>query len=283
MPYARARDGTRLLYEVAGGGLGAPAVLLVMGLALRGEVWGEARDRLAAAGFRTITMDNRGAGASRVPTSIEFSTPTMAEDAVTVMREAFVARAHVVGVSLGGMIAQELALRHPGRVGALVLQSTTAGGLRVQHIAPGLGLRSAAVLRAQLTRDRERRERLLLGVLTTRSFASQADLGEPRIRALLDALEPRVTVSGYLGQATAASRHSAWRRLRRIAAPTLVQHGTRDGIIRASASRAMARRIPDARLELYEGAGHALVVQCPESVESIVDFLRAHDGRLAGR
>ncbi len=280
MPFARARDGTRLQYDLAGGGLGAPAVLLVMGLTMRGEVWGETRDRVAGAGYRTITMDNRGAGASRVPTGIEFSTAMMAEDCVAVLREAFVSRAHVVGVSLGGMVAQELALGHPGRVGALVLQSTTAGGLRVHHLAPALGLRSAAVLRAQATRDRERRERILLRVLTTPAFAAAADLREPRVRALLDALEPRVTLGGYVGQAIAASRHSAWRRLRGIVAPVLLQHGTRDGIIRASASRAMAKRLPDARLELYEDAGHALVVQRPESVTSLLEFLRAHDGRL---
>jgi pimeloyl-ACP methyl ester carboxylesterase len=281
VPFARARDGTRLQYDVSGGGLGAPAVLLVMGLTLRGEVWGETRDRLAGAGYRTITMDNRGAGASRVPTSIEFSTAMMAADCVAVLREAFVARAHVVGVSLGGMVAQELALGYPGRVGALVLQSTTAGRPRVHDVAPALGLRSAAVLRARLTRDRERRERILLRVLTTRAFAAGADLGAPPVRALLDGLDERVTVGGYLGQVVAASRHGAWRRLRRVAAPTLVQHGTRDVILRAAGARALATRIPGARLEVYEDAGHALAVERPEAVASALAFLREHDALLA--
>src|SRR3712207_2341027 len=115
MPYARARDGTRLYYEVAGGGLNAPSVLLVMGLALRGEVWGETRDALATAGYRTLTMDNRGAGESHAG-SWDFSTSTMADDAVAVMRDAFVGRAHVVGVSLGGMVAQEIADRQSTRL-----------------------------------------------------------------------------------------------------------------------------------------------------------------------
>ena len=281
MPFVRARDGTRLRYDLAGGGLGAPAVLLVMGLTLRGEAWGETRDELAAAGYRTLTMDNRGAGESPTFTT-EFSTAEMAADAVTVMRDAYVTRAHVVGLSLGGMVAQELAIRHPGRVGALVLQSTGAGR-RLTDLAPGLSLRSATLLRARLTRDPERRARLLLRVLTTRAFARDADLADPRVRALLDALEDDVSLFGYLGQLTAASRHGAWRRLPRIRAPTLVQHGTRDGVLRPAAARALAGRIPDARLELYDDAGHALVVQHPEALARLRAFLRSHDELLARR
>ena len=279
MPYARAQDGTRLHYEIAGGGLGAPAVLLVMGLALRGEVWGEVRDVLAASGYRTITMDNRGAGASE-PSSLEFSTTLMAEDAVAVLREAFVRRAHVVGVSLGGMIAQELVLHHPQRVGALVLQSTSAGRPRLDLIAPALPLRSAALLRARAARDDERRERTALRVLTTPGFARHADLEDPRVRGLVEGVEMGITPLGYAGQVSAAWRHRAGGRLPRITAPTLIQHGTKDGIVRAAAARAMARRIPHAELRLYQGAGHALAVQCPQSLRDLREFLRAHDDRL---
>ncbi len=283
MPFARARDGTRLHFEIAGGGLGAPAVLLVMGLAFRGDVWGETRDVLAAEGYRTITFDNRGAGASE-PASLDFSTSTMADDAVAVLREAFVQRAHVVGVSLGGMVAQELALRHAGRVGALVLQSTSAGRPRVDLLAPLLPVRSAAVVRARVgPGDDEARARAALRVLTTRRFARRADLDDERVRALLDAVAQGVSVEGYLGQVRAVWGHRAWRRLRRIVAPTLLQHGTKDGIIRAAASKAMARRIPGATLQLFPGAGHALAVQVPESLQAVREFLRAHDDRLRTR
>jgi len=283
MPFARARDGTRLHFEVAGGGLGAPAVLLVMGLAFRGDVWGETRDTLAAAGYRTITFDNRGAGASQ-PASLRFSTAIMAEDATAVLREAFVRRAHVVGVSLGGMVAQEIALRHAGRVGALVLQSTSAGRPRLDLVAPLLPLRSAAMARVRLGGgDEERRARTILRVLTTRRFARRADLDDARVRAVLDAVADGVSAEGYLGQVRAVWGHRTWRRLRGIAAPTLIQHGTKDGIIRAAAARAMARRIPGAQLQLFPGAGHALAVQVPESLHAVRAFLREHDDRLAER
>jgi pimeloyl-ACP methyl ester carboxylesterase len=281
MPSARARDGTRLRYEIAGGGLNAPAVLLVMGLAFRGEAWGETREVLAGAGYRTITMDNRGAGESTSARLI-FNTSVMADDAMAVLEAAFVRRAHVVGVSLGGMVAQEIALRHEGRVGALVLQSTSAGRPRVDLVAPALPFRSAAMWQARLgDPSSERARRTALRVLTTRRYAKQADLGEPRIRALLDAVESGISVEGYLGQVGAAWRHRAWRRLSGITAPTLIQHGTRDGIVRAAAGRAMAARIPDCRLEIYPRAGHVLAIQVPESLSAVHRFLRAHDGRLA--
>lgn len=274
MPFARTHDGTRLYYEVAGGGLQAPAVLLIMGLALRGEVWGETRDALASAGFRTLTFDNRGAGQSD-SMRLRFSTSTMAGDAVAVMRAAFVDRAHVVGVSLGGLVAQELALQHADRVRALVLQSTTAGWTRLDYFAPGLGVRTAAMTRARLASP-ERRDRIALRVLTTRPYARAADLADPRIRAMLDALADGVTLSGYVGQTSAFWSHHAWRRLQRIAAPTLVQHGTKDGLIRPAAAKAMARRIAGANLELYPGAGHALALQRPDSLTSLLAFLQRH-------
>ncbi len=283
MPFATARDGTRLHYDLAGGGLNAPAVLLVMGLAFRGDVWGETRDALASAGYRTITFDNRGAGLSE-PASLDFSTSTMADDAIAVLREAFVRRAHVVGVSLGGMVAQEIALRHAGRVAALVLQSTSAGRPRIDLVAPLLPVRSAAMVRARVgPGDDERRARTALRVLTTRRFARRADLDDARVRALLDAVAQGVSVEGYLGQVRAVWGHRAWRRLRRIVAPTLIQHGTKDGIVRAAAARAMARRIPGASLQLFPGAGHALAVQVPESLHAVHDFLRGHDAHLRVR
>jgi pimeloyl-ACP methyl ester carboxylesterase len=278
VPSVRVHDGTRLRYEVAGGGLGAPAVLLVMGLAFGGEVWGETRDALAAAGYRTIVFDNRGTRGSEA--AGRWSTSVMADDAVAVMRAAFASRAHVVGVSLGGMVAQEIALRHPGRVGALVLQSTTAGGVRLDYLAPLLAVRSAALVRARFRRSRERRERVALRVLTTRRFARTADLDAPAVRSLLDAMETGISARGYLGQVRAVRTHRAWRRLRGIRAPTLVQHGTRDGIIRAAAGRAIAARVSGAELELVPGAGHALAVQRPETIASVQAFLRRHDDRL---
>ncbi len=284
MPFASAADGTRLYYQVAGGGPDAAAVLLVMGLGLRGEIWGETRDALAGAGYRTVTMDNRGVGRSEVTTG-GFTTATMAQDAIAVLDDASVPRAHVVGTSLGGMIAQQIALRHAARVDALVLQSTSAGLPRVDFVPLTGPFRAAGMVRARRRDDPpERRARAALRLLTTRQYARTADLTDPRVRPYLDALAADVSRVGYVAQIRAASRHRAWRLLHHIRAPTLVQHGAHDRVVRAAAGRAIAARIPGARLEIYARAGHFLALQRPDSLDALVRFLRAHDaadGRAA--
>jgi 3-oxoadipate enol-lactonase len=274
--FAPAADGTRIAYDVVGGSPEGPAVLLVMGLALRGAIWAETRDALVAAGYRTVTMDNRGVGRSEVATG-GFTTATMADDAIAVLDDASVTRAHVVGVSLGGMIAQQLALRHAGRVRGLVLQSTTAGMPRVDFIPFTGPFRAAGMVRARLSGDADRRARAALRLLTTRRYARTADLSDPRLRVYLDAMAAGVSRVGYVAQVRAASRHRAWRLLAGIRAPTLVQHGAEDHVVRAAAGRAIARRIPGARLEIYADAGHLLALQRPDSVDAVVRFLRAQE------
>ena len=281
MPLARATDGTRLYYDVAGAAMDAPAVLLVMGLGFRGALWGETRDALAAVGYRVLTMDNRGVGDSRVATT-RLKTATMADDAIAVMRDAGVHHAHVVGTSLGGMVAQQIALRHPRRVRSLVLQSTTAGMPRLDFV-PGSGLaRLGGVLRARV-RDLPRGEqaRAALRLLTTDAYARTARFDDPRLAPLLAALEGGVSPVGYLAQLRAASTHRCWKELRRITAPTLVQHGAQDQIVSARAAYAIAKRIPRARLEVYPGAGHLLALQRPDSIDAMRDFLGGREHRAA--
>jgi pimeloyl-ACP methyl ester carboxylesterase len=279
MPFARARDGTRLYYEAAGGRPGGAAVLLVMGLGLRGAIWGETRDALVAAGYCTVTMDNRGVGESQILTG-GFTTETMADDAIAVLDDAGVGRAHVVGTSLGGMIAQRLALGHAPRVAALVLQSTTAGMPRLDFV-PITGLVGAAgMVRARVgDHSAEERERAILRLATTRRYARSAVLSDPRLRLYLDAIAAGVSPVGYAGQIRAAWRHRLWQALPLIRAPTLVQHGAHDQVVRAAAGRAIARRIPGAQLEIYGGAGHFLALQRPDSLGALVRFLVARDAQ----
>ena len=274
MPFARAKDGVRLFYEVAGGGPDAQAVLLVMGLGVRGELWGSLRDALAADGYRVLTMDNRGIGQSRSP-SLTLTTTTMAEDAIAVMETASVRHAHVVGTSLGGMVAQQLALQHPQSVDALILQSTTAGMRRVS-LVPTFGLpRLAAFLGTQIAgHPVEQRARAVLRLLTTELFAGQAPLTDPRLRPLLDAFTTGGSFIGQAAQLRAAWNHNTWTDLQRITAPTLVQHGMKDRMISVRAGRAIADRVPGALLEVYRDTGHLVAIERPESIDALRDFLR---------
>ena len=279
MPFARADDGTRLYYEIAGDRSTSRAVLLVMGLGLRGELWGETRDALAGAGYRILTMDNRGVGDSRVA-RISLTTATMADDAVAVIDHASAGRINVVGTSLGGMVAQQLALRHPDRVEALVLQSTTAGMPRLDFI-PTSGLaRLGGLLRARITDvSREERARAALRLLTTDAYARTARLDDPRLAPLLAAMEMSVSPVGYVAQLRAAWTHRGWKELHQITTPTLVQHGAEDQIVSPGAGRAMAERIPGARLDVYDGAGHLLALERPDSIRAVRAFLGACERR----
>ena len=132
MAYATSSDGTRIHYEVRGPA-NAPCVVLIQGLGLSARLWFDLPDRLAAApegghAWRVVTLDNRGVGRSDRPrTLLSVTMGTLADDVATVLDDARVERACVVGISLGGMIAQHVALRHPTRVEGLVLLATTAG------------------------------------------------------------------------------------------------------------------------------------------------------------
>lgn len=270
--YTHAPDGTKLYYEVAGR-RGRPTVLLVMGLGFGGEVWVHTRDRLVAEGYHVVALDNRGMGRSAVPTA-SFTTTTMAGDAIAVLDAVAVDAAHVVGLSLGGMIAQQVVLNHPQRVRRLVLQSTTGGMPRVDFMSATGLLRAAAVIRARVgNHTSDQRTRATLRLLTTRRYADAADFDEPRLRVYIDALQADISIDAWFAQVRAASLHSTWGRLGTIGAPTLVQHGARDRVVRAAAGRALAAKIPGARFELYESAGHLLALQRPDSLEGVVGFL----------
>lgn len=281
MPDVVARDGIRLYYDHARGGPGATDVLLIMGLGLRGQVWGETRERLLEGGFGVVTFDNRGVGGSG-SRARPWGTKTMARDAVDILDGLGIARAHVVGVSLGGMVAQELALAHRERVMALGLVSTSGGFPRIDFIPPAAVL---SVVTALLNRLRgaspEQRIRGALRVMTSAEYARGVDLEDPRLVVLMESMRGEVSVSGYLGQVWASVAHSAWGRLSGIRVPTLVQHGEQDGMVAVGAGREVARRIPGARLALYPDAGHALSLQEPDSVERLVAFLQRHERAAA--
>lgn len=254
-----------LYYELRGDA-GAPPLLLIRGLARTHEHWLELTPLLARS-FRLVLLDNRGVGRSSVPRP-PYSTAQMADDAARVLDAAGLERAHVFGVSLGGMIAQELALRHPARVERLVLGCTTAGR-RAGH---PVSLRAALTLLGALRFDAERAVAHTAPLVASPAFlARRPDIIETWQRL---ARERPPTRAGVLGQLLAAGAHDTVARLGRVRAPTLVLTGDADRLISPENSRYLARAIPGARLELLPGAGHDFTTERPaESTALLEGFL----------
>jgi 3-oxoadipate enol-lactonase len=244
-------------------GEGTP-LLLVAGLGLDGDSWWRSVPGFAER-FRVITFDYRGVGRSgRAPMSC--TTDDLADDAVAVLDEAGVERVLLYGFSLGGMVAQRLAVRHPDRVSALVLGATQAGGTRavppgaatLAYLWRGRFLSRAAAARASIPYvygDRCRRE-------TPERI--DADLEQRRQR--------RLDPQAYRGHVAAAMMHDADRSLRTIEAPTLVVHGASDRLIPKENGELIAREIPEARLHLIPDAGHYYSTDEPSVDGVIADF-----------
>lgn len=254
-------DGVRIAWERRGEG---PTLLLIHGLGYARWGWGPLVDLLATQ-FQVVLLDNRGIGESDAPAG-PYSARTMAEDAVAVLDAAGVDRAHVLGTSLGGMVAQEVAAGFPGRVDRLVLACTTPGGPHaVPFPAPTLRLLQEAASLAPLVALRRFVENALA------PGAPEALVEE--IYALRVANPPDQT--GWTAQAAAANAYDGWERLPRIAAPTLILHGDADGVVDVGNAALLAERIPEARVELLAGCGHLFFWEQPARVAaSVGEFLR---------
>src|SRR3954451_6019880 len=249
-------------------GEGEP-LLLIMGMSGSSLLWGE--DFLSALqhDFDVIAVDNRGTGDSpRVEEA--FSIADMADDAVEVLDELGIQSAHVLGISMGGMIAQELVLRHPERVRTLTLGCTYAGGPEGRLASPEVVQTLADGMRSG---DRERAVRAAWEVNVSKAYAAD----ESHYRTFLEtALAKPVAVQVIMLQMQAIAAHDTSARLGEISAPTLVVHGTEDQMLEVANGEAIARAIPGARLEIMEGVGHLFFWEEPErSAELVREHARA--------
>lgn len=250
-----ASAGVGIAYEVVGRG---EPVLLAQGLGYGGSGWGPARELLAE-GFRVVAFDNRGFGGSDAPPG-PYTVRELAADAVAVLDAAGIERAYVVGASLGGMVAQVLALDWPERVDRLVLACTTPGGLG-SYPMPARTVQ--LMLEApQLPQDVALRRFVENAVGNGSSTLVEAILAY----RLANPPDP----NGWQAQAAAGAIHDALDRLGAIAAPTLVVHGTADAVVDPRNAELLAERIPSARLELLPGVGHMLFWEEPERFATLV-------------
>jgi pimeloyl-ACP methyl ester carboxylesterase len=272
MPRVRV-NGVPLHYERHGSG---EPLLLVTGFTISSAVF-EPVLELYGSRFDCIIYDNRGSGRSGAPLR-PTSMPELAADAAGLLRELGVQSAHVCGLSMGGMIAQELAIRFPERVRGLVLGGTTPGGPRAAR--PTLReLRALGGAAAGGWRDGER------SWLGQWVFSESFRREQPqRARELLRHFgRHRATPQGVWAHWWASVYHDTLSRLRCIQAPTLVMHGEQDAMAPLSNARLLAERIPDAELCVVPAAGHAYMLERPqESFELLRDWLDRRSPIAAG-
>ncbi|MFO0727831.1 MAG: alpha/beta fold hydrolase [Myxococcota bacterium] len=255
-------DGARLYFEATGPEDG-PLLLLIMGLGLSSRAWDELPGRLNHR-FRVVVFDNRGVGRSVAPARL-FHLPSLADDAAAVLEAVGASQArpaHVFGISLGGMIAQELVLRHPHLVARLALGATNMGWL--DSGLPRLGTVISFLL--LITRGPGLRARRLADLCVSAGFPDRfAEIWERWILRL-DHARPTTT----LRQLWAALRHSTRRRLAALKTPTLVITGDDDRIMPPRGSRRIAAVVPGARLVELEGAGHVFPLERPDETVQLL-------------
>ncbi|HYV56441.1 MAG TPA: alpha/beta hydrolase [Candidatus Nitrosopolaris sp.] len=264
-----------LYYDEQGSG---DPLLLVMGLAADSAAWMFQVPDFARH-YRTIVFDNRGVGRSAKPPG-PYTIHEMADDTAGLLDVLGIARAHVVGVSMGGMIAQELALRHPDRVRGLVLACTypepdaEVERQREFSVAQFGGTVAAdGEMRIDLTAlDPMLFFQHLLPRVFNQAFIDQ-DL--PKLMQLFSgALQYGFSMEAILGQVAAVMGHRATERLHQIKARTLVITGDADLLIPPANSRVLAEHIPNAKLVTIPGGSHGFNFETPERFNrEVLDFL----------
>lgn len=255
MPSLVRPDGCRIHYELFGDP-GSPVLTLLEGIGADTAGWRRSIPKLAGE-LRVVAIDHRGNGASDDPPE-PCAMTTFVEDALAVLDELGVQRAHVYGQSFGGMVAQEAALTHPDRVRTLVLAGT--------HPGP-----AHAIAVADRTVPKGEPWRALYAP------------GFPEAHPDVVAEDRRVAAAapaherGQRRQWEAMQTWAAFDRLSQIEVPTLVLHGTEDRVVAPGNAELLARRIPGAELRLLEGAGHVFWSEQPELADRLIlDFIERH-------
>ena len=264
MPKVKVGD-VNMYYEVHGEG---EPLLLIMGHSGTTALWGPAIPLLSRE-YRVVAFDNRGIGYSEAP-ELPFSAKMMADDTAGLLDALGIDSAHVFGASMGGMIAQELALHYPEKVVSLILGCTSPGGSQ----AP-LPDAIAAFAEQMAAMSQEDLAKMLPAMLLTPEFMeSNPHAVEEVIGWVMEKpIPPWVRVR----QTEALVAHDTYERLPQIKAPTLVVGGEKDIAIPAEYQRLLASRIPNAELVIWEDLGHGFFLQKLEEVGKVVlDFLRRH-------
>ena len=275
MPTIELATGPTLNYVRRGEG---EPMLLIQGMSGNHLAWGEPFLSDLERDFDVVAYDHRGVGRSSAVTD-PFTITELADDAAALIAALGWEAAHVVGISMGGMVAQELALRHPDRIRTLTLGCTYSGGEGSALTSSQVGTKLAE---AMMAGDPDRAIATAYEVNVSPGYgADKSAYGT--FYEMATALPTPVPVIMLQMQAIAA--HDTLDRLEEISAPTLVIHGTVDEMLPYSNAVLIASKIPDAQLETLEGVGHMFWWEQPErsaaAIRSLVERSREAPARLA--
>jgi len=243
-----------------------PPLLLIMGMSGTTLHWGEAFLAELRREFEVITYDHRGVGAStRLHGALTIR--QLADDAAGLLEALGVESAHVLGISMGGMVAQELALAHPQRVRTLTLGCTYCGGPDSSLSPHGVRERLAE---AMLSGDRERALRTAWEVNVSAQMAADA---QAYARFLEIAKRRAVAVPVIMAQMQASLAHDTSARLHGLTLPVLIVHGSADQMLPVANAHLIHSLIGGSRVEILDGVGHLFFWECPQRAAELV---RAH-------
>ncbi|MEA2155790.1 MAG: hypothetical protein QOE11_1930 [Solirubrobacteraceae bacterium] len=261
--------GTELYYERRGAG---EPLLLIQGLGANSLHWGEPFLTELERDLELVLMDNRGAGRSAaLGRDDDLTTAGLAADALALLDALELDSVHVLGISMGGMVAQELALAQPGRVRSLTLGCTSCGGTQSSSTDQAV---IRALTAAVLSGDQARMLRTGFGFVVSAGFAADPANYEEFVRA---AGRHPPDIPLLMAQQGAVVAHDSYASVRELKVPTLVIHGTADQMLAAVNGDLVASLIPGARLELLDGAGHLFFWEQPQrSAQLVREHVAAH-------
>lgn len=267
--FAQTKDGLKLRYEIRGSG---EPVALIMGFSGSGRGWGEAFLKLMEARFKIFVIDNRGTGESDKPDS-EFTLGDMAADIAAVLDHAKTPRAHIFGISMGGMIAQEFALAYPERTRGLVLGCTNCGA---SHSVPADPAAIANLIPAP-GMDPIEQARRAFSVACGKAFLNSAAGQEILSQAIAEMGNYPITpMHTFMRQGQAIGSFDSFARLGQIKSPTLIIHGDDDSIVPYPNAEVLQGAIAGSKKHTLKAAGHMFFWEVPdEAARAACDFLSA--------
>jgi 3-oxoadipate enol-lactonase len=267
--FAQSKDGIKLRYEIRGNG---EPVALIMGFSGSGRGWGEPFLKLMEARFRIFVIDNRGTGESDKPDA-EFTLGDLAADIAAVLDHARTPRAHIFGISMGGMIAQEFALAYPARTRGLVLGCTNCGA---SHSVPADPAAIANLVPAP-GMDPIAQARRAFSVACGKAFLN-SERGQAILTQAIAEMGnyPVTPMHTFMRQGQAIGGFDSFARLGQIKSPTLIIHGDDDSIVPYSNAEVLQGAIAGSKKHTLKAAGHMFFWEVPEETVRVAgDFLAA--------